>query len=821
MEFDMKYGYFDDNKLEYVITNPETPSPWINYFGTGQFYSLFSNTGGGYCFYKDALLRRLTRYRYNSIPADMNGRCFYLREAADGSAVKQPELWSPAWKPVMSRLDKYECRHGLGYSRINTLKNKISTESLFFVPPGHNCEIHRVTIKNNSEKKRSLQFYSFIEFCLWNAQDDQTNFQRNLNTGEVEIDGGTIYHLTEYRERRNHFAFYSINRQPDGYDTDRDSFVGANRGLNNPLCVEKGISSLSQAHGWSPIASHRMDLELEPGESESLIFVLGYIENEDAEKWLSGGTLNKKSAEKMINSFQTDADVDDALLELKEFWEKKLNHYQVKTGIEKLDRMVNIWNQYQCMVTYTLSRSASLYESGIGRGIGFRDTNQDLLGIMHMEPEKSRQRLIDVASIQFRSGGAFHQYQPLTKKGNDAIGGDFNDDPLWLIIAVSAYIKETGDFTLLDESIPFADDETGSGSAAVMADHLKAAFHFINGNRGPHGLPLIGRADWNDCLNLNCYSNNPDESFQTVVNKDSNTAESVLIAAMLVYAGREYVDLCEAAEGKTAALNFALEISYVKSAVEEMTDIIINEAWDGEWFLRAFDSESRKIGSRENKEGSIFIESQGFCGMASIGAKKGYPVKALDSVEKYLANDYGIDILAPAYSSYDLSKGEITSYPPGYKENGGIFCHNNPWVIIAETVAGRGARAFDYYKRIAPAFIEDISDLHRAEPYVYAQMIAGSASYMPGQAKNSWLTGTAAWNFVAVSQWILGIRPSYEGLIIDPCLPPELKHIEIVRYFRGQRYEIIIENPDGKSKGSPMLVPFSEKSEPPRIIFKL
>ena len=813
----MKYGYFDDSAKEYVITNPETPSPWINYFGTEGFFSLFSNTGGGYAFYKDALLRRITRYRYNNIPADMNGRCFYLRE---NGGKHDGKIWSPTWKPVMTKLDSYECRHGMGYSQINTVLNDIRTEALFFVPQGRNCEVHRLKVTNKGNESRNLSLYSFIEFCLWNALDDMTNFQRNLNIGEVEIDGGTIYHLTEYRERRNHFAFYSVNHEPDGFDTDRDSFIGANRGIDRPVCVEEGVSRNSKADGWYPSTSHRLDMELKPGETASFVFVLGYVENEDAQKWVDG-SINKTGAQELISSFSTDADVDAAMDELAAFWDKKFEHYQVQTGNEKLDRMVNTWNQYQCMVTYNLSRSASMYESGIGRGIGFRDTNQDLLGIMHMEPAKTRQRLIDVASIQLAGGGAFHQYQPLTKRGNDAIGGDFNDDPLWLIIAVSAYIKETGDFGLLDEKVPFA-DASGSPAPAtadsVMADHLVKAFHFINENRGPHGLPLIGRADWNDCLNLNCFSDNPDESFQTVVNHESDTAESVMIAGMLVYAGREYSALCEAAEGKTKTGALGGEAEYIKKAVDEMTEAVVRDGWDGEWYLRAYDANSSKVGSSENETAKIFIESQGFCGMAAIGADLGYNIKALDSVEKHLAHKYGIDILAPAFQAYDISKGEITSYPPGYKENGGIFCHNNPWIIIAEAVAGRGEKAYDYYTRIAPAFIEDISDLHRTEPYVYAQMIAGSEAANNGQAKNSWLTGTAAWNFVAASQWILGIRPSFDGLIVDPCLPAELKKVEIVRYFRGTRYEIEINNPKGTGKGKPMLVPLQDGPGPVKVV---
>ncbi|MBN1130309.1 MAG: hypothetical protein JXA71_15055, partial [Chitinispirillaceae bacterium] len=447
---------------------------------------------------------------------------------------------------------------------------------------------------------------------------------------------------------------------------------------------------------------------------------------------------------------------------------------------------------YQCMVTFNMSRSASYFETGIGRGMGFRDSNQDLLGFVHQVPSRARERIIDIASTQFADGSAYHQYQPLTKRGNNDIGAGFNDDPLWLIAGVAAYIKETGDFDILDEQVPFDNDPDNK---ATLLEHLRRSFDHVPNNLGPHGLPLIGRADWNDCLNLNCFSETPDESYQTTGNRTGRTAESVFIAGMFVAIGPEYAALCRR-KGDAAGAERALD------AVERMRATVLRHGWDGEWFLRAYDFFGNKIGSRDNAEGQIFIEPQGYCVMAGIGVETGEAKKALDAVAQRLATNYGIVLQNPAYRTYHVELGEISSYPPGYKENAGIFCHNNPWIMIAETMIGRGDKAFDYYCRIAPAYIEEKSDLHRTEPYVYSQMVAGTdAAGRPGEAKNSWLTGTAAWNFVAISQYLLGIRPEYDGLVIDPCLPREWDGFTVTRKFRGATFAIIVLNPSHVSKG--------------------
>lgn len=779
----MKFGYFDDPNREYVITTPETPLPWINYLGNCDFFSLISNTCGGYTFYRDARLLRLTRYRYNDVPCDTNGKYFYIK---DGSTI-----WNPGWQPTKTPLDHYECHHGLGYSNFIGKKNNLEVSALFFVPLQDNCEIEWVKLRNDSKDSKSFSLFSYVEWCLWNADDDMKNFQRNLNIGEVEIEDSVIYHKTEYRERRNHFAFYGVNVPIDGFDTSRDAFLGAYRGNDCPQAVENGACSNSVASGWSPVASHQIDLTLAPREEKSLIFILGYAENPEEKKWDAPNVINKTPAKKIFKKYQNDSQVSQALLALKQYWENLLSQYHVSSANEKVDRMVNIWNQYQCMVTFNMSRSASYYESGIGRGMGFRDSCQDLLGFMHLIPERARERILDIAATQFIDGSAYHQYQPLTKKGNSDIGSGFNDDPLWLIAGTDAYIRETGDFSILEETVPF--DNDASLSAPLM-EHLHRSFNYIVNHKGPHGLPLIGRADWNDCLNLNCFSAHPGESFQTFGPSEGPVAESIFIGAMFVKYGNAYAQLCELTGKQEEAVR-------AKKEVATVYDAIIKNGWDGAWFLRAYDAYGNKVGSRECEEGQIYIETQGFCPLAGIGIQEGLAKTALDSVKERLDTKYGIVLLQPAYTSYHLELGEITSYPPGYKENAGIFCHNNPWVSISETMIGRGDRAFEIYQKTCPAYVEEFSEIHRTEPYVYSQMIAGRDAVFFGEAKNSWLTGTAAWTFVNISQYILGLLPTHEGLSINPCVPHDFGDFTLTRKYREGVYHIHVMNPHRVEKG--------------------
>jgi cellobiose phosphorylase len=793
----MNYGYFDDERREYVITRPDTPLPWINYLGSQAYFGLISNTAGGYSFYRDARLRRITRYRYNNAPLDASGRCLYIRDDDDSEG----NFWSPAWQPARRTLDEYECRHGLGYTTIRSRYTGIESQVRFFVPLGEDLEIWELALTNGRDRPADLSIFTAVEFCLWDALDDSTNFQRNLSVGEVEIVDDVIFHKSEYRERRDHFAYFACSEKLAGFDTQREAFLGPYRGWDSPLSVEIGRLSNSTARGWQPVGAQHLRIRLEPGEEKKVIFLLGYHENPKDEKFDPPGsqTLNKRSVRPVIARYLRADEVERAFEALKAYWDGLLGRLQVTTPDEHTDRMVNIWNAYQVMVTFNFSRSASYFESGIGRGMGFRDSNQDLLGFMHLVPQRARERLLELAATQLPDGGAYHQYQPLTKRGNNDVGSGFNDDPLWLVLAVAAYLKETGDWSILAEPVPF---DNRPGTEEALYAHLQRSIQYTLDRIGPHGLPLIGRADWNDCLNLNCFSDTPGQSFQTTTNKEGKVAESVFIAGLFVLACNEMAELVASWQvGKLqvdTSLNEPVNLepgnlqpsTYYEHLAAQMTQTVMAHGWDGAWFRRAYDDFGRPVGSQECEEGQIFIEPQGVCVMAGLGLDDGCARQALDSVAARLATPHGILLHQPAYTRYYLHLGEISSYPPGYKENGSIFCHTNPWIMIAEARLGRGERAHDYYLRINPSARQDLSDTHRCEPYVYAQTIAGRDAPSYGEAKNSWLTGTAAWNYVAITQWILGIRPTYHGLEVAPVIPPGWSGFDAIRFFRGIRYTI-------------------------------
>jgi cellobiose phosphorylase len=774
-----QYGHFDDNAREYIITQPDTPLPWINYLGSEAYFGIISNTAGGYSFYRDARLRRLTRYRYNNAPLDYGGRYLYLRDNTN------EDYWSPSWQPTRRNLDAYTCRHGMGYTVIESTYKGITAGTRYFVPLGESLEIWQTTVTNNRAEAASLSLFSCVEFCLWDAQDDATNYQRNYSTGQIELVDEVIYHKTEYRERRDHFAYFACSEPLAGYDTQREAFLGPYRGWHEPQAVENGKSTNSEARGWQPIGSHNVSLTLAPGESRTVTFILGYHENPKDDKFdpPESQTLNKRTVKPLIEKYLKDENVEAAFVNLRDHWTNLLGIYQVESPDVHTNRMVNIWNAYQCMVTFNMSRSASFYESGIGRGMGFRDSNQDLLGFVHMIPERARERIFDIAATQLETGGAYHQYQPLTKRGNNDIGGNFNDDPLWLILGVAAYLKESGDWSFLDAQVPY---DNQPGSETPLYEHLQRSFQYTLDRLGPHGLPLIGRADWNDCLNLNCFSDTPGQSFQTTTNKDGKVAESVFIAGLFVLASKELADIAE-------ARGLVDEARKYREAGRSMELTTREHGWDGAWFKRAYDDFGKPVGSKECAEGQIFIEPQGICILGGIGLEDGLAVQALDSVEGRLATPHGVILQQPAYTHYYIELGEISSYPPGYKENAGIFCHTNPWIMIAETMVGRGDKAFGYYKAINPSARETISDVHRCEPYVYAQMIAGRDANNHGEAKNSWLTGTAAWNYAAITQWILGVRPTLNGLQVAPSIPTDWTGFKVTRQYRGVTYNIIVE----------------------------
>jgi cellobiose phosphorylase len=784
----MKYGHFDDIAREYVITRADTPLPWINYLGCEAYFGLISNTAGGYSFYKDARLRRLTRYRYNNVPYDMGGRYIYLRDNSNG------KFWSPSWMPVRAALDEYTCRHGMGYTIIRGVSHQLEAEIRYFVPLGESLEIWELTLTNRRAEIADISIISAVEFCLWDALDDSSNFQRNFSTGQVEFVDEVIYHKTEYRERRDHFAFFACSEKLAGFDTQRESFLGPYRGWDSPATVEAGRLTNSMAYGWQPIGSHHIKIQLAAEETKKIVFILGYHENPKHAKFDPPGsqTINKNTVKPVIAKYLQPKNVEAAFTTLRDYWSELLGKLQVNTPDEHTNRMVNTWNAYQCMITFNMSRSASYFESGIGRGMGYRDSNQDLLGFVHMIPERARERILDLAATQLKNGGAFHQYQPLTKRGNNDVGSGFNDDPAWLVLAVAAYLKETEDWSILDAPVQY---ENQDGSEFPLYEHLQRSIQYTLDRLGPHNLPLIGRADWNDCLNLNCFSDTPGQSFQTTTAKDGKVAESVFIAGLFNLACKEMVPLASHYAEMQARINAPFDLqppTFYTMAAAKMEATIWKAGWDGEWFRRAYDDFGHVLGSKENKEGQIFIEPQGMCIWAGLGVQDGRAQKALDAVAKYLATPHGIVLQQPAFSQYYLHLGEISSYPPGYKENAGIFCHTNPWIMIAETKIGHGDQAFDYYTRINPSRREGISELHKCEPYVYPQMIAGKDAPTHGEAKNSWLSGTAAMNYVAITQAILGIQPQYGGLEINPVIPSDWHGFEAIRYFRGIRYEILI-----------------------------
>ena len=760
----MRFGYFDDSSREYVIETPQTPYPWINYLGNESFFGLISNTSGGYCFYRDARLRRVTRYRYNNIPVDNGGRYFYINDGGD--------IWTNGWMPVRKDLDAYECRHGLGYTKIRGERNGISVSQLSMIPLKYNGEVHQITIKNNNDKEKNIKLFSFVEWCLWNAYDDMTNFQRNFSTGEVEVDGSAIYHKTEYRERRNHYAFYWANTPVDGFDTDRESFIGLYNGFDCPKAVLAGKATNSIASGWQPVASHYFDLTLKAGEEKTIIFVLGYVENPQEEKWEALNVINKKPAQKMQEAFKTTEQVNKALSDLKAYWDNLLSIYNVESNDDRLNRMVNIWNPYQCMVTFNMSRSASYFESGIGRGMGFRDSNQDILGFVHQIPERARERILDIAATQFEDGGCYHQYQPLTKKGNHDIGGGFNDDPLWLILAVSAYIKETGDYSILDEQVPF---DCNPNNTATLLEHLTRSFYHVPNNLGPHGLPLIGRADWNDCLRL------------------GKKGESTFVAFQLYYAMSVIRDI--AVDRKDTEY-----LAYLDKVQTELKNTINENCWEGDRFIRGFKEDGQVIGSKKDPEASMWVNPQSWAVISGLATKEQAEL-ALESVHRELNTKYGVRTMAPSYVDHAFDGALAILFNPSTKENGGIFSQPQGWIILAEALMGHGNRAYEYFSECCPANMNDHAEIRVIEPYAHGQFTEANESPFFGRSHTHWLTGTASTVMVGSVEGILGMRPDLDGLTVAPSIPSQWKELTIEKTFRGKKLNIRISNPNGAESG--------------------
>ena len=751
----MKYGYFDDKNKEFVITRPDTPTPWINYLGCDEYCALMSNTAGGYSFHSDPKDRRITRFRYNNVPADRPGRYIYLRDG------KSQEYWSATWQPTLNTKGyKYEARHGMGYTVIESKYNGISTETSYFVPLGENLEFWALKVSNDSPRKRDIRIFTYLEFCLWHAEMDMTDFQYTLNIASAVDEGNLIFHQTGYAPKigRYGLSYFGCNKKVSGYDCDRESFIGRYHSESNPVAVERGKSFNSIASGGNPIASVSLKITLKPGESKDVIFTLGVAQTKDEAKETHG-------------KYKDDKKVYKKLEELKSYWSGYLGNYEAITPDADVNSMVNIWNQYQCRTTFNWSRFASYYESGIGRGMGFRDSNQDTLGVLHAIPDRVKTRIKELASNQFKNGSSYHKFFPLTKTGEK---GGYSDDPLWLILSTSAYLKETGDIDFLSEKVKFID-----GEPASMYEHLKKAIDFVLSEKGPQGFVLMRFADWNDCLNLGV---------------DNKIAETTWVPQLLYMEIQEFLTIAK-------FLDKADDCEKYGKTADQLKDNFNKKAWDGKWYIRGIDKYGESVGSAKCKEGgNIDLLPQAWAVMSGIaeGAKAKL---CMDMLKKYLDTEYGIMLMSPPYKEFDEKLGAVTTFAPGLKENGGIFCHSNPWAMIAETVLGRGETAFKYYKTILPTTKNRIADIHQTECYIYSQFITGKHNLNFGRARNSWLTGTAAWNLVAITQYILGIRPDYNGLIVDPCIPKIWKGFKVRRVFRKSVYDIDVRNPKNVNKG--------------------
>ncbi|MBN1794202.1 MAG: glycosyl transferase [Candidatus Omnitrophica bacterium] len=751
-----RYGHFDVGRKEYVITRPDTPTPWINYLGQDAYCALVSNTAGGYSFYQDPRDKRILRYRYNNIPVDRPGRYLYVRDNATG------EYWSATWQPVMTDLSRYRyaCRHGLGYTVIESTYNAIAAQATYFVPLGLPVEIWMLKIGNTGDRERDISIFSYVEFCLWDAMEDLLDLQYTLNIAKCEERNGAIIHFTGNRPLGSGLgdtAYFLVSEPLAGFDCERDAFIGPYRSESNPLAVESGRSTHSIALGGNPIGSHHLRVHLKAQEEKTIVFLLGVSDH-------TGEDLAVMKA-----LLATEACASE-LLRVKEGWEKYLAHFQCSLPDEDIAHILNVWNQYQCKTTFNWSRYASFYDTGVSRGMGFRDSNQDTLGALHAVPGQAKERIIDLAANQFEKGDAYHKYFPLTKKGADT---GYSDDQLWLVLSATAHAKETGDFDVLRHAIPFVDQGEGP-----LYDHLVRAIERTATATGPHGLPLIGYADWNDCLNMR---------------GPNNMAESVWLGEFLVFCSREM-------EFLAVRLGESKDARRFRAIREEFSQRINGAAWDGEWYLRAFDDNGSPVGSAHSSEGRIYLLPQVWAVISGI-AEEERGTRCMDKVQELLDTELGIMLMYPGYTRSDQKLGAITHFPPGLKENGGIFSHANPWAVIAEALLGRGERAYRCYTKISPAEKDKLQEIHRTEPYVYTQYLASREHPAFGAGRNSWLTGSASWNFVAATQYILGIKPDYDGLLIDPCIPFEWKEFRVIRHFRGVPYSITVANPDSVSRG--------------------
>lgn len=777
----MRFGYFDEENKEYVIERPDTPKSWSNYLGSTEYGAIITNNAGGYSFYKSGGMGRFIRFRFNSIPMDQPGRYIYFHDH------DLKDFWSASWQPVGKPLDQYKtiCRHGTGYTSIQSTYRGIQSEVTYFVPLGRTFEVWRVRVTNVSRKPRKLSAFTYLEYAgNWNAIDDLLNIQyvqyiTLMKVVDGIIDHGTNVHIPEMpenfkeKDQGRHTFQAIVGAKVVGYDADRETFLGPYRTYANPLAVERGKCFGSLAYGDNPCGSLQVRLNLKPKETKEFIVLVGIGKAEVEGK-------------KAVAEFSSTSQVQREFDKLKNFWHKRLEGFSVKTPDPELNATVNTWGIYNCLITFTWSRAASLIYTGIDRdGLGYRDTVQDLLGVMHAIPEEAKQRLELMITGQVSTGGAMPCIIPVSHRpGHETPPHEEeyrSDDTLWLFNAIPAYVKETGDIEFYNKVLSYAD----KGEDTVFG-HLKRAIQFSLDRLGSHGLPCGLKADWNDCLRF------------------GHRGESVFVAMQLRLALTVFIDVAK-------LLNKPEEIQWAEPILRELDDTIQKHAWDGEWFLRGYRYDGMKFGSKDCKEGQIFLNSQSWAVLSGCASKEQAEI-AMENVRKRLFSPYGLALCDPPFTGetdYTIIRASL--FNPGLKENAGIFVHTQAWAVIAEAMLGRGERAYEYLRAYLPAAYNGKAEIREIEPYVLCQSTHGKQSPKHGASRIPWLSGSATWTYFAITHYILGIQPEIYGLRIDPCIPKKWKSFSVKRRFRNRWLEIHVKNEKGVEKGVSEVILNGEK----------
>lgn len=779
----MRYGYFDDEAREYVITRPDTPRSWINYLGSRLYGGIITQNAGGYSFYKSGGTGRVLRMRFNGVPVDEPGRYLYLRDDAGSSVSTAGDFWSASWQPVGKPLDQYRSRvrHGLGYSVFEAEYAGIRSELTCFIPTGQAFEYWSLVVTNPGDEARTISVFSYAELANeWNYRQDLENLQYSQYVVRATVADGMIHRTNSTRDAWSELWFGVSGADVVGHDTDRDAFLGPYRTQASPIAVEQGACTGSETVGDNACASLQVRLDLAPGESRQVIFCLG-IGHPD-QPWLdqrdgigaAPGDPPLPAGRAVMAEYATPERVAAELAAIRGEWAGHLAPLQVATPDGDLNSMVNVWHAYQTHMTFNWSRGVSLVEAGDRDGLGYRDTVQDMLAVTHAIPEHVRERLDLILTAQTAEGGALPLVKPLNHRPGQmtapALEQYRSDDALWLPITVANFVYETGDLGYLDEVLPYAD----TGEATVF-DHLVQALTFSLDHRGDNGLVQGLAADWNDCIQF------------------GTTGESMFSTFLLANGLRITHGLARDSGRGAVARWCAARLADLEPAIDA--------AWDGEWFIRGISATGAPLGSSLAEEGRIYLEPNVWAAISGATSRE-RALTAMDSVRTHLASEHGVALCHPPHTRPMPGVGlSLLVFPPGHKENGGIFCHANSWTIVAEAILGRGDRAYEYYRSYLPARYNDHAEVHQVEPYVYCQFTHGPTSPRFGQARNPWLTGTASWTYIGVTQYVLGIRPVLAGLTVDPCIPAAWDGFEVRRRFRGAWVTIRVTNPDHVSRG--------------------